>query len=143
MRPFQKISLIDVVRRRRHKGLAPKHEFHKRVLRGFLASCILIAFSLLLGVAGYAYFGNLKLVDALLNASMILTGMGPVNPMTTVGGKLFASFYALYSGLAFLTIAATVFGPVFHRFMHKFHLELAEEEEEEPIHPQPQEKRPQ
>lgn len=100
----------------------------------------LIVFSLGLGVAGYAYFGHLSVIDALLNASMILTGMGPVNPMTTIGGKLFASFYALYSGLAFLTIAATVFGPVFHRFMHKFHLEIEEDDDKTP-HPQPQEKR--
>ena len=59
----------------------------------------------------------------MLNASMILTGMGPVDPMTTTAGKLFATFYALYSGIAFLTMVAVLTAPLFHRLMHKFHLD--------------------
>ena len=59
---------------------------------------------------------------------MILTGMGPVNPMTTDAAKLFASFYALFSGLAFLSVAAVLFAPVFHRFLHRFHLDMEDDE---------------
>ena len=81
------------------------------------------AVSLLLGTVGYCYFGDLDAIDGLLNASMILTGMGPVDRMTTRGGKLFAAFYALYSGIAFLSMTAVLTAPIFHRVMHKFHLE--------------------
>jgi hypothetical protein len=85
---------------------------------GFL--CVSLAF----GTAGYAYFANLPLVDAFLNASMILTGMGPVDKMETTEGKLFAAIYAIYSGVAFLTFCGVLFTPVYHRFMQRFHLEL-------------------
>ena len=82
-----------------------------------------MAVSLLFGSAGYYYFGKLPWIDALLNAAMILTGMGPVNRMTTLGGKLFATFYALYSGVAFLTMMSVVLAPLVHRMLHKFHLD--------------------
>lgn len=68
------------------------------------------------------YFYNLTWVDALLNASMILTGMGPVDVAKTNGAKIFASVYAIYSGVAFLTSVAVIFAPVLHRFLHRFHL---------------------
>jgi hypothetical protein len=63
-----------------------------------------------------------------LNASMILTGMGPVDPLRSTAGKLFATFYALYSGIAFLTMMAVLLAPVIHRLMHKFHLEASDDE---------------
>ena len=89
----------------------------------FGASCI----ALLLGVSvfrwGYRYFEDLPWIDALLNASMILGGMGPVGELKTVCGKLFASFYALFSGMVFLVIMGVLFAPVIHRFLHRFHLE--------------------
>jgi hypothetical protein len=75
-------------------------------------------------VYGYHYFGELSWLDALLNASMILSGMGPVNELRTTAGKLFATFYALFSGVAFITIVGVLFAPVIHRFLHKFHLEF-------------------
>ena len=84
--------------------------------------------SLMIGVFGYHYYCNLSYTDSLLNASMILTGMGPVNAMTTQAAKLFASFYALFSGIAFLTIMSIVLAPAVHRFFHRFHLELEEED---------------
>ena len=62
-------------------------------------------------------------IDALLNASMILAGMGPVNPIESTGGKLFATFYCLFSGIVFLTMMAIMLAPAYHRFMHRFHLE--------------------
>lgn len=89
-----------------------------------------MAGSLALGVLGYHALAGLSWLDALVNASMILTGMGPVNEMTTVGAKLFASFYALFSGVAFLTIVAVLLAPAVHRFLHRFHLDLAGEPED-------------
>ncbi|MDP2386510.1 MAG: hypothetical protein Q8M29_09070 [Bacteroidota bacterium] len=109
------------------KKLIPHSEFKKRVIKNSLFSLGLILFSLIIGVAGYMFFYDLNWIDALLNASMILTGMGPVNTATTNGAKLFASFYAIYSGVAFLTSVAVIFAPVFHRFLHKFHLDLDED----------------
>ena len=87
------------------------------------AAVVVVMLSLLAGVCGYHFFEHLPWVDALLNASMILGGMGPVVPVKTQAGKIFASFYALYSGLALITIAGLLLAPVVHRLLHKFHLE--------------------
>ena len=87
--------------------------------------------SLTIGTAGYCVFGGLQPVDGFLNASMILTGMGPVDRMETTAGKIFASFYALYSGLIFLVVAGVLFAPIFHRILHNFHLDTGEDEAEE------------
>ena len=95
-----------------------------RLARHGLLAFGLIAGSLFIGVAGYHYFEGFSWLDSLVNASMILGGMGPVNPLQTTAGKLFASFYALYSGMVFLIAAGVVFAPVFHRVMHHFHLEM-------------------
>jgi hypothetical protein len=103
--------------------LLPFRAFLARLGRSFGASLAVVAASLALGSAGYHYYGELPWVDALLNASMILTGMGPVDPLRTTGGKLFASAYALYSGIAFLTIMAIMLAPIAHRLLHKFHLD--------------------
>jgi hypothetical protein len=87
-----------------------------------IAAGILIG-SLGIGVVAYHVLERLPWIDSLLNASMILGGMGPVNQLQTVPGKLFASLYALYSGIVFLVTAGFVMAPVLHRFMHHFHLE--------------------
>lgn len=105
------------------KPLATKRKFYKRVLRNLVWSSYIIAFSLLVGTIGYHFIAELGWVDSFYNSSMILTGMGPVNVITCVEGKLFASFYALFSGIAFLTTIAVFLAPLAHRFMHKFHLE--------------------
>lgn len=84
---------------------------------------LLILVSLIVGMLGYHVFENLSWLDSLLNASMILSGMGPVNPVQTDAGKLFASFYALYSGIVPLAAAGVLAAPIFHRFLHHFHLE--------------------
>jgi len=84
--------------------------------------------SLGLGVMGYHYVSGLKWIDALLNASMILTGMGPVDTMVTTKAKLFASFYALFSGVVFLGVASVLVAPFAHRLLHRFHLERQREE---------------
>ena len=91
-----------------------------------LVSFLMIFLSLLLGTAGYMHYFGLGWVDGFYNASMILTGMGPVNTAPSNDAKLFASFYAIYSGAAFLTSIAVLFAPVFHRFLHKFHLDIEE-----------------
>ncbi len=84
---------------------------------------ILLGFSLLVGMAGYAYFEALPWRDAFLNAAMLLGDMGPVDAPQTDGGKLFAGFYALYAGLVLLVAVALLFTPLLHRMMHKFHWE--------------------
>ena len=104
-------------------ALISKRNFYTRVVRSFGASLLVVVFSLAIGSAGYAYFGELGWIDALLNAAMILTGMGPVYRMATSSGKLFATFYALYSGIAFLSMMAIMIAPILHRFLHRFHLE--------------------
>jgi hypothetical protein len=74
-------------------------------------------------MCGYHFLEQLPWIDALLNASMILGGMGPVDPIKTEAGKIFASCYALYSGLAIISVAGLLLAPVVHRFLHKFHLD--------------------
>lgn len=87
----------------------------------------LIALALLIGMMGYHYICGFKWIDSLLNASMILGGMGPVDVVTTNSGKIFASFYAIFSGIAFLSIIALILSPVVHRFLHKFHMDEEDE----------------
>jgi hypothetical protein len=111
--------------------LLPPVRFLMRLARSAAIAAALIGFSLGLGVLGYHNFERLGWIDSLLDASMILGGMGPVHPIETTAGKLFASFYALFSGVAFLTMAAVLVAPVLHRFLHHFHVELAKEEEQD------------
>jgi hypothetical protein len=106
--------------------LSPR-KFFIRLLNHGLIAFSMIAGSLGIGVLGYHYFENLSWIDSLVNASMLLGGMGPVNPLQTTAGKLFASFYALYSGMVFLIIAGVLLAPVFHRFLHHFHLDMQSE----------------
>jgi len=80
--------------------------------------------SLLIGMAGYAYFEHLAWRDAFLNAAMLLGGMGPVEAPQSAGGKLFAGIYALFAGLTFLVAVGIVLAPVVHRFLHKFHWDV-------------------
>jgi hypothetical protein len=108
------------------KKLPRRKNFVKKFLRGAVLSFAIILFSLFFGIAGYSYFFDLNFYDSLLNASMILTGMGPVNEAKTNPAKLFASIYALYSGIAFLSCVAIIFGPIVHRFLHRFHLDINE-----------------
>jgi hypothetical protein len=103
--------------------LATIPKFVNRLLRYTLVAGLLIFTSILIGVLGYYYFGGLGLLDSFYMASMILTGMGPVVEMRTNVAKVFSSFYALYSGVAFLSITAVFFAPVIHRLMHILHIE--------------------
>jgi len=95
-----------------------------------LFSMLLLSASIGIGTVGYHTWGNLRWLDSFLNASMILTGMGPVDRMETDAGKLFAAFYALFSGVAFLTFVGVLFAPLYHRFLHRFHLGMEEKKDE-------------
>jgi hypothetical protein len=104
--------------------LATQAEFARRVLRYSSITAGIILFSLGIGILGYHYYESLSWIDSLLNASMILGGMGPVNTLQTNAGKIFASFYALYSGIILLASVGILATPILHRFLHYFHLEL-------------------
>jgi hypothetical protein len=104
--------------------LISRIDFLVRVLwHGLIASCVVLV-ALGIGVFGYHYFEGLPWIDALLNASMILGGMGPVDNLHTSAGKVFASAYALFSGLVFISVMALVLAPFAHRLLHRFHLEV-------------------
>ena len=107
----------------RSEPLLSKKRFIRRLVLHWLAAMGAIALSLAIGIFGYHFLEGLPWLDALLNASMILGGMGPVDPIQSTGGKLFASFYALLAGIGFIAIAGILIAPVAHRFMHKHHLE--------------------
>jgi hypothetical protein len=108
--------------RRTHRLLS-RAEFARRIGRHIALAVAILIFSLGLGTTGYHYLARLDWIDALLNASMILTGMGPVDTLHTSTAKLFASFYALFSGVVFLGIASVLVAPFAHRILHRFHLE--------------------
>jgi len=112
---------------RRSEQMLPRPQFVRRLATHFLAASLLMAGSLGIGVAGYHTAEGLSWLDALLNASMILGGMGPVSELRTVAGKLFASFYSLFSGVVFLVTASILIAPVAHRLLHWLHLEALEE----------------
>ncbi|MGB5198126.1 MAG: hypothetical protein WBN64_13785 [Candidatus Deferrimicrobium sp.] len=108
---------------RRHEPLISRQAYLHRIARsGGLASAAVLA-ALFLGVSGYHWIEGIPWVDSILNAAMILGGMGPVAELHTTAGKLFAAAYALFSGLMFIVVAGLLFAPVIHRFLHKFHLE--------------------
>ena len=112
-----------------HERLLPRRKFYGRLLRSVITASTIIFLSLGIGALGYHFCNKLSWLDALLNAAMILTGMGPVDSMPSVASKLFASFYALFSGIIFLTAVGVLFAPVAHRLLHKFHLEVEAKDE--------------
>lgn len=100
--------------------------FISRIIRNLLIGFAIIAFSLGLGMMGYTYFEKMCWVDAFLSASMILSGMGPIETLQTDAGKIFAGCYALFSGIVFLVVIAIIIAPVFHRFFHRFLVKIIE-----------------
>jgi hypothetical protein len=103
--------------------VAPLRHFILRLARYFVFACLLITFSVGIGTIGYRYFAQLNWLDSFYMSSMILTGMGPTAAMETANAKVFSSLYALYSGIAFLSITAVILAPVIHRILHILHLE--------------------
>ena len=114
---------------RRREPVAPKQTFARRVMRSFALAGLTVMAALAIGVIGYHVAGGLGWLDSLYNASMILGGMGPVDnrPEIPSAEKWFASAYALFSGFAILIIAGVMFGPIFHRFIHRFHADIDED----------------
>jgi len=115
---------------RKHEPLLPYRDFLRRLARSTLVGLIIVAGSLAVGVLGYHWTGRLGWTDSLYNAAMILGGMGPVDDRglgVPAAEKWFASAYALYSGLALLVVVGVMFAPLYHRFLHHFH--MVDEEE--------------
>jgi hypothetical protein len=115
----------------RHAPLLPFPSFLRRMLESFALMSSLVGTALGIGVGGYHWIAGLGWIDALLNASMILGGMGPVDTLRTDASKIFASIYALFSGVVFISSIGVFVAPLVHRFLHKFHLETHKRAEEE------------
>ena len=110
----------------RRQNVLPFPAFLLRLARYGFFALMLIIISVLIGTVGYHILGKISWLDSFYMACMILTGMGPVTDMETSGAKLFSSFYALYSGVAFLSITAVFFAPIVHRILHILHVEMEE-----------------
>lgn len=106
----------------KRQPLLSRAAFARRIACSFAFVLAVITVSLLAGMCGYHFLEHMPWVDSFANAAMILSGMGPLTPMETKGGKLFAGFYALYSGLALILSTGVLLGPLLHRVLHKFHL---------------------
>jgi len=104
--------------------LAPLRVFYRRILTNAIISAVVLGISLAIGITGYHFTSSIPWIDSLHNASMILSGMGPVVEIKTVSGKWFSSIYALFSGVVFITNIGYLMTPVVHRFFHKLHAEV-------------------
>jgi hypothetical protein len=105
-----------------HVPLAAPETHRLRLITAARIGLVFVSISLAIGIGGYMYFEDLPFIDAFLNASMILSGMGPLLSPATTGGKVFAGIYAIFSGFAVLGIAAIVFAPLVHRIIHRLHI---------------------
>lgn len=105
------------------KPLAPLKVYYRRILRNLLIASLIIFLCLIIGILGYHFTANIGWLDSLHNASMILSGMGPVVNIETASGKWFSSFYALFSGVVFITNISFILAPAAHRFFHRLHIE--------------------
>jgi len=106
----------------KHQKIAPPRVFVRRMAVHIGIVILLMLAALSIGILGYHVFADLSWLDSLLNASMILGGMGPVDTLTSAGAKVFASVYAIFSGLVFIVVMGIVFAPIMHRVLHKFHM---------------------
>lgn len=108
---------------RRRQPLLSQRDFLRRMAFSLLLAMVLLAIWLLAGMFGYHRLAGLSWIDSFLNASMIVGGMGPVDTLRSPAAKLFAGFYAIFSGVIFLSIFGLLAMPVFHRFLHRFHMD--------------------
>src|SRR5437899_11929198 len=106
----------------KHEELVSRSRFFRRMALSLSLSAAIVGAGLAVGVVGYHWIAKLDWVAAFLNASMILTGMGPVVTLTTTGAKIFASLFALFSGIIFISAVTILIAPLLHRLMHKFHV---------------------
>ena len=107
----------------RKQPVASQNVFVSRLTRNAISSAAIVAVSLVVGTCGYVYFENMRTVDAFANASMILASMGPLNPLLTDGGKIFAALYAIFSGFLLIGISTLMLAPIFHSILHRFHVD--------------------
>lgn len=112
----------------RSEPLLTRRQFLRRMAIHTLFAASVLVVSLGIGILGYHYLEGMQWLDAMLNASMILGGMGPIGTLQTDIGKVFASFYALFSGIIFLVIAGILVAPIAHRLMHRLHLDDSDEQ---------------
>jgi hypothetical protein len=110
----------------RSHPVASRRKFMRRMLVAIGLWAVLTLVGLAIGMAGYAYFEGMSVVDAYVNAAMILSGMGPVSELKTTGGKIFAGSYAIFSGLIIVVATGIVLAPIFHRVLHLFHVETTD-----------------
>jgi len=115
-----------------HKPLPPRAHFVRRLLRNLAIAAVVAMAALFIGMWGYHGLEGMSWLDAFLNASMILGGMGPVGNLHTSAGKFFAGCYALFSGVMFLSMSAILLAPVLHRFLHRMHLDIESDPEQQP-----------
>ena len=108
---------------RKHQKLIPVTVFIRRMAANIFLAILLILCVLLIGVLGYYFLAGFTWIDALLNASMILGGMGEIDPLTNTSAKICTSVYALFSGLVFIVVMGFLFAPIMHRVLHSFHME--------------------
>lgn len=104
-----------------HEPLASRRKFLWRIVYALILVLLLTIIALIIGMIGYHFTVGLSWLDSFLNAAMILSTMGPIAALKTVPAKIFASLYALFSGLVFITILSFIFAPVFHRLLHSFY----------------------
>ncbi|MDR3478280.1 MAG: hypothetical protein P4M14_09650 [Gammaproteobacteria bacterium] len=109
---------------KRYIPLPPRSKLFLHLAKSFFIGVLAIIIALGVGMAGYHHFEAMSWVDAFLNASMILSGMGPIGNLQSAGGKIFAGFYALFSGLTFILIIGVIMAPIVRYFFHKFHLDI-------------------
>jgi hypothetical protein len=107
----------------RKQPLASRATFYQRILKNILIALLIMAVCLVIGIAGYHYWGEASWIDSVHNASMILGGMGPVVEIKSFSGKIFSSAYALFSGVIFITNVGVILAPALHRIFHRLHLE--------------------
>jgi hypothetical protein len=112
---------------RRGHALASRRKFVARMAKAVALWLFMTTAGLVIGIAGYAYFEGMSLVDAFVNAAMILSGMGPMGELKTSAGKIFAGLYAMFSGLIIIIATGFVLAPIFHRVLHRFHVETTKD----------------
>jgi hypothetical protein len=129
MKPYKRLHLTSGMKylESKHQPLAPAQVYRKRILKSLIFGIFVMILCLALGVIGYHYIAHVPWIDAVHNASMILSGMGPVVDIRNTAGKLFSSFYALFSGVVFITNIGVILAPAIHRFFHRLHVQTGAE----------------
>lgn len=112
----------------RSQKVISRHKFAWRMMVVCSLWAALTLVGLAVGMCGYAFFEGMSLIDAFVNAAMILSGMGPLGELKTTGGKIFAGSYAIMSGLFIVLASGFVLAPIFHRVLHRFHVELTKQD---------------